>query len=211
MSTRGSKYLTSRLFSCFAQCRGCSSLVVVRSIWKCSELSCLVAAAITSHCISLFYGHKQLGNSPSPFGASLETSASVLFTTSEPGRFPTVGGVCIVNMLWFIHIKSWISRKRMYCVVAVSVCVSLCVCAAFLCLFLIYINIFSWPHYLTPATFFFFSTNMEDVLNFDLVPYQYCGFTDHIYKKVMRKTWRSFHFVWWCYVYFSVLLCEHVL
>lgn len=74
------------------------------------RVSCLLAAAITSHCISLFYGHEQLWNSLSPFGASLETSASVLFTTSEPGLLPTVGGVCIVNMLWFIN--SRISTKE---------------------------------------------------------------------------------------------------
>lgn len=59
-----------------------------------------------------FYGHNQLWCSLSPFGASLETSASILFTTSETCLFPTVGGWCIVNMLRFRHISSQISRKE---------------------------------------------------------------------------------------------------
>lgn len=88
--TEGVKYLTSLLFSCLTWCCGCSSLVVVRSIWKCS-VSCLLAAAITSHCISLFYGHEQVWSSRFPHGVSLETSASVLFTTSAPGLSPLRG------------------------------------------------------------------------------------------------------------------------
>lgn len=76
------------------------------------RVSYLIAAAITSHCISLFYGHEQVWNSRPPYGVSLETSASILFTTSEPGLFPTVGGVCIVNMLWLMSITSQISRGR---------------------------------------------------------------------------------------------------
>lgn len=124
------------------------------------RVSCLLAAAITSHCISLFYGHKQLWNSLSPFGASLETSASVLFTTSEPGRFPTVGGVCIVNMLWFIHIESWISRKRTHCVVAVF----MCVCTAYLCPFSLH---FFYDRTIWPQQHFvLFSPYMEDISNF---------------------------------------------
>lgn len=110
--TEGVKYLTSLLFSSLTQCCGCSSLVVVRSIWKCS-VSCLIAAAITSHCISLFYGHEQVWSSQSPYGVSLETSASILFTTSAPGLSPTVGGeYSIVNMLWLMRITSQISRER---------------------------------------------------------------------------------------------------
>ena len=68
----------------------------------------LIAAAITSHSISLFYGHSQLWSSLSPFGASLETSARFLFTTSEPGLFPTVGYVRILHVQWFRHISSQI-------------------------------------------------------------------------------------------------------
>lgn len=110
--TQGVKYLTSLLFSCLTRCCGCSSLVVVRSIWKCS-VSCLIAAAITSHCISLFYGHEQVWSSRSPHGVPLETSASVLFTTSAPGLSPTVGGeYAIVNMLWLMRITSQISREK---------------------------------------------------------------------------------------------------
>lgn len=70
----------------------------------------LIAAAITSHCISLFYGQQQLCSSSSPFGASLETSASLLFTTSEPEVVPSLGGMCAVNMLCVRYISSQISE-----------------------------------------------------------------------------------------------------
>lgn len=169
------------------------------------RVSCLLAAAITSHCISLFYGHKQLWNSLSPFGASLETSASVLFTTSEPGRFPTVGGVCIVNMLWFIHIKSWISRKRTHCVVAVS----MCVCTAYLCPFSLH---FFMTALFDPSSILFFFHHIRRIYYIFL----YLFHTSTVVsvttstRKWSGKPDKTFHFVWWCFVFFLVLLCEHV-
>lgn len=126
----------------------------------------LIAAAITSHSISQFYGHSQLWSSLSPFGASLETSASFLFTTSEPGLFPTVGGVCILDVRWFRHISSqiWEKKSRNACVVAVS----MDLCAQFTCVWgptvatvEIYLR-FLWP-YIKQQSFFHY-INIQVVL-----------------------------------------------
>lgn len=170
------------------------------------RVSCLLAAAITSHCISLFYGHKQLWNSLSPFGASLETSASVLFTTSEPGRFPTVGGVCIVNMLWFIHIESWISRKRTHCVVAVF----MCVCTTYLCPFSLH---FFYDRTIWPQQHFvlFFTIYGGYIKFWTMFHTSTVVSVTTSTRKWSGKPDKTFHFVWWCFVFFPVLLSEHVL
>lgn len=66
------------------------------------HLEMLRAAAVTSHSISLFYGHERLRSSPSPFGASLETSAGLFYLQPlSRARSP----LCVVSTLRFRKIS----------------------------------------------------------------------------------------------------------
>lgn len=149
MSTRGSKYLTSRLFSCF-----CTVLWVFQSgsgevHLEMLRVSCLLAAAITSHCISLFYGHKQLWNSPSPFGASFGNISQRFIYNLRARPVPHCGR-CVHSEYAMIHPHQVMDfKKRMHCVVACP-----CVCAKLTCVHF-FKNIFFMTTLFDPSNFFF--------------------------------------------------------
>lgn len=144
-------------------------------------VSCLLAAAITSHCISLFYGHEQLWNSLSPFW-SVFGNISQRFIYNLRARPVPYCGRCVHCEYAMIH-QLTDFKKRSVCVVAVSMdlCAQLTYVAVATVKFSKALHFF-----MTPAAFLSFSSSYrEDILNFVYVPLQYCGFSDHIYRKAV--------------------------
>lgn len=156
MSSRGSKYLTSLLLPCSAQYwtslqSGCGEVHL-----EVLKISFLLAAAVTSHCISLFYGHRQLWNSLSPFGNICQH-----FIYNLRAQPVSYRGRCVLGEYTTIHTYKLtdFKERRNACVVPDYGSV----CRAYLCQRAhcghssgVYFTFLSQPHHLTEAAFLFF-------------------------------------------------------
>lgn len=103
--------------------------------------SCLIAAAITFHSILLFYGHNQLWSSLSPFGASLETSASIFIYNLRARPVPYCSR-CVHSEHAMIqpYQLTDLKESRNACVVALSM--NLCAHSICVPLWLYSVNLF---------------------------------------------------------------------